>query len=119
MVTTSASAVALERALIICYRPPPYNAQVRKVPFFLIRIDNAGNVFKRFAAVISLFSIWRHVPRWNIHDSFRQPGKVMTQIICIKIARVIFLLLHSVAIAPPLTNKIINLLPVAVRFSCQ
>ena len=55
------------------------------VPFFLIRIDNAGNVSKRFAAGGFHFSRFGGTcPRWNIHDSFRQPGKVMTQIICME-----------------------------------
>ena len=51
------------------------------VPFFLIRIDKAGNVSKRFSA--SAFNFARFggaCPRWNVHDAFRTPGIIQTQV---------------------------------------
>lgn len=52
------------------------------VPFFFLRVDQAGNVSKRFAAGPSPFSRFGGAcPRWNLHAAFRQPGRVLTQIV--------------------------------------
>lgn len=52
------------------------------LPFFLIRVDNAGNISKRFSAAGFHFSRFGGTcPRWHIHDAFRLPGKVLTQIV--------------------------------------
>ncbi len=51
------------------------------IPFFMIRIDKAGNVSKRFSG--SGFNFARFggaCPRWNVHDAFRTPGLVHTQL---------------------------------------
>jgi len=54
----------------------------RGVPFFLMRIDNAGNVSKRFASSAFPFSRFGGAcPRWNIHASFKAPGRIVTQVI--------------------------------------
>jgi len=54
----------------------------RGIPFFLIRVDGAGNVSKRFAAAGFHFSRFGGTcPRWTLHDAFRTPGKIITQII--------------------------------------
>jgi predicted transcriptional regulator/DNA-binding XRE family transcriptional regulator len=54
----------------------------RGIPFFLIRVDGAGNVSKRFAAAGFHFSRYGGTcPRWNLHDAFRTPGKIITQIV--------------------------------------
>jgi predicted transcriptional regulator/DNA-binding XRE family transcriptional regulator len=54
----------------------------RGVPFFLVRIDQAGNVSKRFASVSFPFSKFGGAcPRWNVHSVFRAPGRVRTQIV--------------------------------------
>jgi len=54
----------------------------RGVPFFMIRIDSAGNISKRFAGSTFPFSRFGGAcPRWNIHSSFRTPGRIVTQII--------------------------------------
>ncbi|WP_247881121.1 helix-turn-helix domain-containing protein [Skermanella sp. TT6] len=51
------------------------------VPFFLIRVDNAGNVSKRFSAGSLNFARFGGAcPRWNVHDAFRSPGQIMTQL---------------------------------------
>jgi predicted transcriptional regulator/transcriptional regulator with XRE-family HTH domain len=52
------------------------------VPFFLIRVDNAGNVSKRFSAAPG-FHFARFggaCPRWTVHDAFRTPGHILTQL---------------------------------------
>ncbi|MGF1544395.1 MAG: short-chain fatty acyl-CoA regulator family protein [Parvularculaceae bacterium] len=52
------------------------------VPFFFIRIDAAGNVSKRFSA--DLFPFARYggsCPLWNVHEAFRAPRRVLTQIV--------------------------------------
>ncbi|MFC7332682.1 helix-turn-helix domain-containing protein [Rhodocista pekingensis] len=52
------------------------------VPFFFLRIDNAGNISKRFSA-LPAFHFARFgsaCPRWNVHDAFRMPGAIQTQL---------------------------------------
>jgi XRE family transcriptional regulator, fatty acid utilization regulator len=52
------------------------------VPFFMIRVDNAGNVSKRFSSGAFPFSrLGGTCPRWNIHSTFHNPGRVETQVI--------------------------------------
>ena len=52
------------------------------VPFFFIRIDPAGNVSKRLSAGGFHFARFGGAcPRWNVHESFRTPGKIVTQMI--------------------------------------
>jgi len=55
---------------------------MRGVPFFMVRVDSAGNISKRFAGAAFPFSRFGGAcPRWNIHSSFRTPGRIVTQII--------------------------------------
>jgi hypothetical protein len=54
----------------------------RGVPFFMVRVDSAGNISKRFAGSAFPFSRFGGAcPRWNVHSSFRSPGRIITQII--------------------------------------
>lgn len=54
----------------------------RGVPFFMIRVDAAGNISKRFASSAFPFSRFGGAcPRWNIHSTFRTPGRIVTQIV--------------------------------------
>ena len=54
----------------------------RGIPFFFIRVDNAGNVSKRFSVGSFHFSQFGGTcPLWNVHDTFSTPGKIFTQII--------------------------------------
>jgi predicted transcriptional regulator len=56
--------------------------QARGIPFFLVRVDNAGNVSKRFSAGAFPFARFGGTcPRWNLHDAFRHPGRVLPQLI--------------------------------------
>jgi predicted transcriptional regulator/transcriptional regulator with XRE-family HTH domain len=54
----------------------------RGIPFFLVRVDSAGNVSKRFSSGRFPFSQYGGTcPLWNVHATFRTPGQVATQII--------------------------------------
>jgi predicted transcriptional regulator/DNA-binding XRE family transcriptional regulator len=54
----------------------------RGVPFFLMRVDQAGNVSKRYASGSFPFSRFGGAcPRWRLHSAFRTPGRIVTQII--------------------------------------
>ncbi|HYE41704.1 MAG TPA: short-chain fatty acyl-CoA regulator family protein, partial [Ramlibacter sp.] len=53
----------------------------RGVPFFLIRVDKAGNVSKRFSATPLQFARFGGAcPRWNVYDAFAVPGVLHTQL---------------------------------------
>src|SRR3954469_21377906 len=54
----------------------------RGIPFFMLRVDAAGNVSKRFAGESFPFSRFGGTcPRWNLHGAFQTPGRVVTQIV--------------------------------------
>jgi XRE family transcriptional regulator, fatty acid utilization regulator len=54
----------------------------RGIPFFMLRLDAAGNISKRFAGADFPFSRFGgSCPRWNIHAAFRTPGRVLTQVV--------------------------------------
>lgn len=53
----------------------------RGVPFYFVRVDQAGNISKRQSA--SGFHFARHggaCPLWHVHEAFAQPGRMLTQI---------------------------------------
>ena len=55
---------------------------MRGVPFFLIRVDRAGNISKRFAAGRFPFSRFGgSCPLWHVHAAFEHPGEILHQII--------------------------------------
>ncbi len=57
-------------------------SDARGVPFFFVRVDQAGNISKRFSAGRFPFSTFGGTcPRWNIHAAFEAPGQVKTQVI--------------------------------------
>ncbi|WP_395614234.1 short-chain fatty acyl-CoA regulator family protein [Allosphingosinicella sp.] len=52
------------------------------VPFFMLRVDAAGNISKRFAGEAFPFSRYGGTcPRWNLHGAFQTPGRVVTQLV--------------------------------------
>ncbi len=52
------------------------------VAFFFIRVDPAGNISKRLSAGGFHFARFGGAcPRWNVHEAFRNPGKITTQVI--------------------------------------
>jgi predicted transcriptional regulator/transcriptional regulator with XRE-family HTH domain len=57
-------------------------ANARGIPFFMLRVDAAGNISKRFAGESFPFSRFGGTcPRWNLHSAFQTPGRVLTQIV--------------------------------------
>ncbi|ASG22059.1 helix-turn-helix domain-containing protein [Nitrospirillum viridazoti] len=52
------------------------------VPFFLVRVDPAGNISKRFSAVpgFHMARFGGGCPRWTVHQAFRNPGQILTQL---------------------------------------
>jgi predicted transcriptional regulator/transcriptional regulator with XRE-family HTH domain len=73
-------AVSFEQA---CHRLTTLSRQgARGVPFFMLRVDAAGNISKRFAGSAFPFSRFGGTcPRWNIHGAFKSPGRIITQIV--------------------------------------
>ncbi len=54
----------------------------RGVPFFLVRVDIAGNVSKRFSAGRFPFSqTGGTCGLWNLHATFAEPGRILTQVV--------------------------------------
>ena len=54
----------------------------RGIPFFLVRVDIAGNVSKRFSAGRFPFSqAGGTCGLWNLHATFAEPGRILTQVI--------------------------------------
>ena len=51
------------------------------MPFYFVRIDQAGNISKRQSA--TAFHFARHggaCPLWQVHEAFSQPGRILTQV---------------------------------------
>src|SRR5687768_4323151 len=54
----------------------------RGVPFFMLRVDPAGNISTRYAGDQFPFSRFGGTcPRWNLHAAFQAAGQVVTQLI--------------------------------------
>lgn len=52
------------------------------VPFFFLRVDAAGNISKRYSADIFPFARYGgSCPLWNIHETFKTPRRILTQIV--------------------------------------
>ncbi|MEM7693895.1 MAG: short-chain fatty acyl-CoA regulator family protein [Pseudomonadota bacterium] len=53
----------------------------RGVPFFMIRVDRAGNISKRFGGGVFPFSrAGGTCPRWRLYEAFRVPGRVVVDV---------------------------------------
>lgn len=53
----------------------------RAVPFYFVRLDQAGNISKRQSA--TAFHFARHggaCPLWHVHEAFAQPERILTQV---------------------------------------
>lgn len=66
----------------ICHRLSTLQRSDNKgVPFFLIRVDRAGNISKRQSATDFHFSrVGGSCPLWNVYEAFAQPGNILTQV---------------------------------------
>ena len=58
----------------------------RGLPFFMMRIDRAGQVSKRYAGASKspLVEGFDRCPLWNIHDAPKMPGKIISQLITLE-----------------------------------
>ncbi len=53
----------------------------RGVPFYLVRVDQAGNISKRQSATAFHFaSQGGGCPLWHVHNAFSSPGRIITQV---------------------------------------
>lgn len=53
----------------------------RGVPFYLVRVDQAGNISKRQSATAFHFaSQGGGCPLWHVHMAFSSPGRIITQV---------------------------------------
>ncbi|MEM0906303.1 MAG: short-chain fatty acyl-CoA regulator family protein [Pseudomonadota bacterium] len=53
----------------------------RGVPFFMIRVDRAGNISKRFGGGVFPFArSGGTCPRWRLYEAFRVPGRVVVDV---------------------------------------
>lgn len=52
------------------------------VPFFFLRVDPAGNISKRYSGDVFPFARYGgSCPLWNVHETFRAPRQILTQLI--------------------------------------
>jgi len=52
------------------------------IAFFFVRVDAAGNMSKRYSGDVFPFARYGgSCPLWNIHETFRLPRRILTQII--------------------------------------
>lgn len=53
----------------------------RGVPFYFVRVDQAGNITKRHSATRFQFARFGGTcPLWNVHDAFARPDKLLVQV---------------------------------------
>lgn len=66
----------------VCHRLSTLQRPGRRgIPFFLVRIDRAGNISKRQSATAFHFSrVGGSCPLWVVHDAFTSPGRIRTQV---------------------------------------
>lgn len=67
----------------ICHRLTTLQRpNARGIPFFMLRVDNAGNVSKRFSSGTFPFSKFGGTcPLWNVHSTFDTPDRMLQQVI--------------------------------------
>ena len=54
----------------------------RGIPFFLLKLDAAGNVAKRFAGEsMPIARFGGHCPRWGVQRAFRLPGETIAALV--------------------------------------
>jgi len=58
----------------------------RGLPFFMVRIDRAGQASKRFsgASQSPLAEAEGRCPYWSLHEAFAMPGRLMRQSVCLE-----------------------------------
>jgi hypothetical protein len=65
----------------VCHRLTTlHNPKQRGIPFFMVRMDPAGNVSKRFGGGVLPFArSGGSCPKWTLSEAFRSPEKLITQ----------------------------------------
>ena len=93
-------------------------ANARGVPFFMLRVDSAGNISKRFAGEAFPFSRYGGTcPRWNLHRAFQTPDRVVTQIVETPDGQRFFTLARTVSRAVRLDPREDS--PLAIGLGCD
>ena len=93
-------------------------ANARGIPFFMLRVDAAGNISKRFAGEAFPFSRFGGTcPRWNLHSAFQTPGRVLTQIVETPDGQRFFTIARTVARAVRLDSREDS--PLAIGIGCD
>ncbi|MBI3453955.1 MAG: DUF2083 domain-containing protein [Rhodospirillales bacterium] len=68
------------------------------VPFYLVRVDIAGNISKRFSAAGFHFSRFGgSCPRWVVHEAFMTPGLIRTQVARLPDGKTFFCVARTIA----------------------
>jgi len=59
---------------------------MRGLPFFMLRIDRAGQISKRYAGASGspLVAAERRCPLWDIHGAFDRPGSLVRQLVTLE-----------------------------------
>jgi predicted transcriptional regulator/transcriptional regulator with XRE-family HTH domain len=53
----------------------------RGVPFYFVRVDQAGNITKRHSSTRFQFARFGGAcPLWNVHEAFSHPGRILVQV---------------------------------------
>ena len=53
----------------------------RGIPFYFVRVDQAGNITKRHSATRFQFARFGGAcPLWNVHEAFGHPGQILVQL---------------------------------------
>lgn len=53
----------------------------RGIPFYFVRVDQAGNITKRHSSTRFQFARFGGAcPLWNVHESFSHPGRILVQV---------------------------------------
>ena len=53
----------------------------RGVPFYFVRVDQAGNITKRHSSTRFQFARFGGAcPLWNVHEAFGHPGRILVQV---------------------------------------
>jgi predicted transcriptional regulator/transcriptional regulator with XRE-family HTH domain len=103
----------------VCHRLTTLNApNARGIPFFFIRVDDAGNISKRLAAAGMQFATHGGTcPKWIMHRAFRTPEKILAQVAEMPNGQKYFMLART---APPLWSPTLAQSPdFAVTLGCE
>jgi len=103
----------------VCHRLTTLNApNARGIPFFFIRVDDAGNISKRLAAAGMQFATHGGTcPKWIMHKAFRTPEKILAQAAELPNGQKYFMLART---APPLWSPTLAQSPdFAVTLGCE